>query len=137
MWTSTEGQRLPIVIPRWAKRRVMRDTMGRAGTYSPESFTGGDHLHLVIERRGIRWPRRRWGFEVFLATPNGYSDSDTSPARYWTRSGAERAAQQWIETGRHILPEAAFVSEIKQLPPPIDVYADKCWRGDTYIGPEV
>lgn len=39
----------------------------------------------------IRWPRRRWAVRFVLDTPYGPEPPYISPARYWTRAGAQEA----------------------------------------------
>jgi hypothetical protein len=86
----------------------------------------------------MRWPRRRWGFTLTVQIPGHPSFSETPPVRFWTRAGAEDEA--W-ETRSHVhikgAPDAQVTHKVTRMDPLPNVYADKYWQGDRYVGPEI
>lgn len=56
--------------------------------------------------------------------------------RWWTQAGAKAAAAYALAE----LPTDGMVGvrmEVGRMDPVINVYADRYWHGDQYIGPEV
>ena len=87
---------------------------------------------------GWSW-RRRWGFTLLMTHPRaGVVQRDVWSTRYWTRAGAQYAADALLADGRsHPALRTVLSAEVSRLPPPIDYYADRFWRGDEYIGPDL
>jgi hypothetical protein len=87
----------------------------------------------------MRWLwRRRWGYTVILAGPAGVVERTVWATRYWTRAGAQRAADGHLA----MLDEYPGLRElmtfkVSELPPLVDIPADRFWRGNEYVGPEV
>lgn len=57
-WRRVDGVPTPMVVPRWAQRQAMTSPHGCL--YSPEPFTGGSHLHLVLEPHPMLRAIRTW-----------------------------------------------------------------------------
>lgn len=85
----------------------------------------------------MRWPRRRWGYVITCTEPGRDPLVDTATRRFWTRGGAATEALDQWRAYVATVPQAGWSVEVKQMPPVPNVYADKYWRGDIYVGPEV
>jgi hypothetical protein len=86
----------------------------------------------------MRWPKRRWGFVVRMSYPDGeLMEEYAHPLRCWSRSGAQYKADEWMQVADDYGLGRLTSIEVKELPPPIDPYADRYWRDGTYIGPEI
>lgn len=84
----------------------------------------------------IHWPRRRWGVVVTYGRPGYEPFTDISPRRFWTKAGAEDEAEAQRAACVQVGPDVEWSVEAKALGPVPNLYADKYWQGDTYIGPE-
>jgi hypothetical protein len=67
----------------------------------------------------VRWPRRRWGFEIVLRPPNPNLPIERNPwhVRWWTEAGAERAAAEFIARFEGTPGERYVSAEVRELGP--------------------
>jgi hypothetical protein len=85
----------------------------------------------------VRLPRKRWGVILSVRFPDGHEATVISPRRCWTRKGAASEAVGQLAECKRVRPDAAWTCAVKRLAPVPDLYADRYWRGDTYVGPEI